>query len=156
MLYPMIYAVYSCLYRNSSSHYRAIPVEGREKKVRRRFGRFSGFTFDLVSGRQCICVCAVPHPLCTYAPISSMPYIQHLGLDDGGVGGEFTYPNGTSPHTWGTNLHTTSSYVPLTNTIFLRSDTAATIFSLPVFLWLLFEDGVYFFGKLAQTSTMAG
>ena len=26
---------------------------------------FLGCTFDLVSGRQCICACTVPHPLCT-------------------------------------------------------------------------------------------
>ena len=26
---------------------------------------FFGRTFDLVSGQQCICACAVPHPLCT-------------------------------------------------------------------------------------------
>ena len=26
---------------------------------------FFGRTFDLVSGRQCICACAMPHPLCT-------------------------------------------------------------------------------------------
>ena len=27
---------------------------------------FFGCTFDLVSGWQCICACAVPHPLCTW------------------------------------------------------------------------------------------
>ena len=27
---------------------------------------FFGRTFDLVSGRQCICACAVPHPLCMF------------------------------------------------------------------------------------------
>ena len=27
---------------------------------------FFGRTFDLVSGQQYICACAVPHPLCTY------------------------------------------------------------------------------------------
>ena len=35
-----------------------------------------------------------------------MPYLQFLGLDGRYIGGELTYPNRTSPHTWGTNLHT--------------------------------------------------
>ena len=43
----------------------------------------------------------------------------------------------------------------LTNTVFLRSDAAAIIFSLHVLVQLLFEGGllfkgsIYFFGKLA-------
>ena len=33
------------------------------------------------------------------------------------------------------------------STVFVRSDTAATIYFTPRFVWLLFEGGIYFFGK---------
>ena len=35
-------------------------------------------------------------------------------------------------------------------TIFLQSDTVATIYFAAVFVWLLFEGGGYFFGKPAD------
>ena len=43
-----------------------------------------------------------------WARISYDLYLQHLELD--GVGGLF--PNGTSPHTWGTNLCTITLHIP--------------------------------------------
>ena len=36
---------------------------------------------------------------------------------------------------------------PVIGTIFLRSDAMATIYFTARFVWLLFEGGVYFFGK---------
>ena len=43
-------------------------------------------------------------------------------------------------------------YIFAANTVFLRSDTAATILSLFVLVRLLFEGGVYFIGKLADSN----
>ena len=37
------------------------------------------------------------------------------------------------------------------NTIYLRSDAVATIYFAACFVWLLFEGGVYFFGKLRDS-----
>ena len=62
-------------------------------------------------------------------------------------------------HDLGTRLVWSSSipcrYVAigyLSSTVFLRSDTAATIFLLFVLVWLLFKGGVYFVGKSADTN----
>ena len=38
---------------------------GPQKKNRDPTLAYFGRTFDLVAGWQCICACAVPHPLCT-------------------------------------------------------------------------------------------
>ena len=48
------------------------------------------------------------------------------------------------------SLHTTvlhGSYEQFQFAIFLQSDTTATIFSMLVFVWLVFEGNVYFYGK---------
>ena len=41
-------------------------------------------------------------------------------------------------------------------TVFLQPDAAATIYFAAHFVQLLLEGGVYFFGKPAETSMMAG
>ena len=40
-------------------------------------------------------------------------------------------------------------------TVFLRSDTMATIYFTAHFVWLVFKGGIYFFGS-PETSTTAG
>ena len=60
----------STLIKPSSTDYCRAQGSGRRGRI-----FFFGCTFDLVSGQQCMCACAVPHP-CVLRPLRRDPEID--------------------------------------------------------------------------------